>query len=39
MDDREDDMVGYQVMAVGAIITIGCTLIATVTLVEKLMAQ
>ncbi len=39
MDNREDNMVGSNVAAVGALIAIGCTIIAVVTLAEKLMSQ
>jgi hypothetical protein len=39
MDDREDKMVGYRVAAVGSLIAIGCTIIAVVTLAEKLLSQ
>jgi hypothetical protein len=39
MGDTEDTMFAYKVWAVGALIAIGCTMIAVVTLAEKLMSQ
>jgi hypothetical protein len=32
-------MFGYQVATLGALIAVGCTIIAVVTLVEKLLSQ
>jgi hypothetical protein len=39
LDDRRINMVGSRVAAVGALIAIGCTIIAMVTLAEKLLSQ
>ena len=39
MDDKENNMFAYKVWAVGALIALGCTIIAVVTLAEKLMSQ
>jgi hypothetical protein len=36
MDDRDDNMLGYYV---GTLIAVGCTIIAVVTLAEKLLSQ
>ena len=39
MNNREHNMFGYLLTMLGALITVGCTLIAVVTLAEKLMSQ